>query len=130
MQKQEVVVCQHFLNKGSCKFGSSCRHSHSSTLVKAVPKLHPHLVGPDPESKRKKFFCNECGKKRSEGGYRCVSGCDYDLCPSCMDSNAEAIDTAALIASVTGGGSRTSSCISSSISSSSGGSDGGDASTA
>ena len=126
MQKQEVVVCQHFLNKGSCKFGSSCRHSHSGTLVRAVPKLHPHLVGPDPESKRKKFFCNECGKKRSgEGGYRCVSGCDYDLCPSCMHSNAVAVDTAALIASVTGGSSS-----SISISSSSGGSSGGDASTA
>jgi hypothetical protein len=74
--------CQHFLLKGSCKFGSQCRRSHEKTLVREVT-CHQHLLGPDSTSKRKRFFCNLCGKKRSEG-YRCVSGCDYDLCPTCF----------------------------------------------
>ncbi len=93
--------CQHFLLKGTCKFGSRCHFSHRETLVRSVPTLHPHLVGPDPVSKRKKFFCDECGQKRTEGGFRCAAGCDYDLCPACMEANAVAIDHTSLIAAVT-----------------------------
>lgn len=84
--KSELGVdCQHFLHKGTCKFGSECRHLHQTTLVRELPlHLHQHPVGPDPASKRKKFFCDICGKKKSQDGYRCVLGCDFDICLACL----------------------------------------------
>ena len=32
---------------------------------------------------RKRFFCDVCGVK-SNGRYRCVDGCDFDICTDCL----------------------------------------------
>ena len=83
--KSELGVdCQHFLHKGTCKFGLECRHLHQTTQCVQVLALHLHPVGPDPASKRKKFFCDICGKKKTQDGYRCVLGCDFDICLACL----------------------------------------------
>jgi hypothetical protein len=51
-----------------------------------IISVHNHPVGPDDSSKRKRHFCDECGRKGAKG-YRCVSGCDYDICPGCFDAS-------------------------------------------
>jgi hypothetical protein len=60
-----LVICQHYLQKGTCKYGSECKLSHAETQAKNTSKHH-HLLGPDNASKRKKFFCDHCQKKSSE----------------------------------------------------------------
>jgi hypothetical protein len=87
MQKDAAAaseVCQHWLLTGQCKFGSECRLLHTPTLARMI-NAHPHPVGSDTASKRKKFFCDVCGKKGARG-YRCVSGCDWDVCVDCFNS--------------------------------------------
>ena len=44
-----------------------------------------HTLGPDASSKRKRNFCDECGRKiKQQLGYRCTGGCDYDCCAECL----------------------------------------------
>ena len=99
MQGDSVVVkpCQHFLVKGFCKFKDQCRYSHTATQVRAI-STHPHPLGPDSANKRKKFFCDACGKKGARG-YRCVAGCDFDVCPACLEeANPRELSSAELVA--------------------------------
>lgn len=81
-------LCPHFVAKGSCRFGSDCRFDHSQTLVRMTP-FHKHPLGPDSASKRKKFFCDLCQKK-SSNRFRCVVGCDFDICLNCLQQVEEA----------------------------------------
>ena len=76
--------CEHWLFKGTCKYGDDCKNSHDETLV-CMTISHPHPLGPDQASKRKKFFCDICQKKSRER-YRCTVGCDFDVCMSCLKS--------------------------------------------
>lgn len=79
-----LEICQHYLQKGKCKYGNECRNSHNiETQAKHTTKHH-HLLGPDNASKRKKNFCNHCQKKSKER-FRCVEGCDFDLCIFCFN---------------------------------------------
>jgi hypothetical protein len=76
--------CEHWLLKGSCKYGESCRLSHDIATLARKVSVHSHLLGPDQAHKRKKFFCDICQKK-SAARYRCTVGCDYDLCVPCFE---------------------------------------------
>ena len=78
------TVCEHWRDKGRCKFGEHCRNAHSETFARFIPDVHKHPLGPDRASKRKKFFCDNCNRKSRER-YRCTEGCDFDLCLSCFD---------------------------------------------
>mmetsp|Transcript_13588 Transcript_13588/g.20388 ORF Transcript_13588/g.20388 Transcript_13588/m.20388 type:complete len:159 (-) Transcript_13588:188-664(-) len=82
-------LCRHWLLKGSCRYGSSCRYEHMDSLVRMTNKHH-HSLGPDMSSKRKRFFCDCCGLKSKER-YRCVDGCDFDLCISCFAASSPRI---------------------------------------
>ena len=87
MEAATEVVCEHWVNRGKCKFGDSCRRSHDAEpLTRTLESVHDHPLGPDDSSKRKKFFCEECGRKRGRVAYRCVEGCDFDLCTDCFKS--------------------------------------------
>ena len=86
-------TCQHWLQTGSCKFGADCRFEHDRTLCRSLPSLHPHPLGPDDASKRKKFFCDCCGEK-SRDRWRCTAGCDYDVCVPCFNAESESHDKA------------------------------------
>ena len=82
----EEQYCEHWLLKGTCKYGEACLMSHDvATLARQVTS-HAHLLGPDQSSKRKKFFCDICQKK-SAVRYRCTVGCDYDLCVPCFEKS-------------------------------------------
>lgn len=84
--RTEEKYCEHWLLKGSCKYGESCRFSHQvATLARKVIS-HAHTLGPDQANKRKKFYCDICQKK-SASRYRCTVGCDYDLCVPCFDKS-------------------------------------------
>ena len=89
-----MPTCEHFLSKGRCKFGASCKDTHDRTLAMCALSLHPHPLAPElsAAAKRKKRFCDVCEKKmKANGGtpYRCATGCDYDLCASCFDGCAD-----------------------------------------
>ena len=83
----DQMLCQHWLLKGSCKYDQECRFSHDTPTLARRVTSHPHLLGPDQASKRKKFFCDICQKKSVER-FRCTVGCDYDLCVPCFQSSA------------------------------------------
>ena len=89
-----MPTCEHFLTKGRCKFGASCKDTHDRTLAMCAFSLHPHPLAPElsAAAKRKKRFCDVCEKKmKANGGtpYRCATGCDYDLCANCFDGCAD-----------------------------------------
>jgi hypothetical protein len=76
--------CDKWWSAGTCKFGDACRNSHAETGVIERLDLHPHTIGPDVSSKRKKNKCDICGEKTKMSGYRCAAGCDWDVCASCV----------------------------------------------
>jgi hypothetical protein len=96
------AVCTHWLERGTCKFGDACVFDHGvPTLARRLPRLHPqHRVGPDSNASRKHFFCDVCGAK-AKLRWRCVEGCDWDICLPCLAKADE--DDAKVLASSTGG---------------------------
>ena len=81
---QKSMKCEKYWSSGSCKFGDACRNSHDETGVIARFDLHVHSIGPDSSKKRKKNLCDKCGKKTKTTGFRCISGCDWDICLACL----------------------------------------------
>ena len=82
---QKSMKCEKYWSSGSCKFGDACRNSHDETGVIARFDLHVHSIGPDSSKKRKKNLCDKCGKKTKTTGFRCISGCDWDICLACLE---------------------------------------------
>ena len=76
---------------GRCKFGARCKDDHDRTLAVWARSLHEHPLAPeDGAAKRKRNFCDECGKKVKGGqSYRCATGCDWDLCAKCFGGCAD-----------------------------------------
>ena len=86
MEENAIDICGYWYYKGCCRFGDTCRNAHAITLIR-ITNLHEHPCGPDKinASKRKKNFCNQCNKKSKGDRYRCVAGCDFDLCYECFN---------------------------------------------
>ena len=81
----DVGRCEKWWSSGTCRYGAECRDSHEETGAMHILSLHPHSIGPDPSTKRRKNKCDECGKKTQLTGYRCQEGCDWDICLACID---------------------------------------------
>eukprot|EP00941_MAST-03F_sp_MAST-3F-sp1_P002713 g2713.t1 len=83
--------CEHFLFKGRCKFGSACRNSHLRTLVR-VSSLHKHPLGPDTKASRKKFFCDDCGKKSRQRWSSLKQCCNWIVDSADFDATEFGVD--------------------------------------
>ena len=104
-------VCKHWQRFGRCRYNDECHFRHVSPTsgdtnlaagtkvdgspahIRSLPNVHKHALGPDSARSRKRFFCDVCGRKARER-YRCVDGCDFDVCIPCLNK-AEEQDSAA-----------------------------------
>ena len=77
-------TCEKFWASGTCKYGDKCRFLHDETESLLRLDLHLHVIGPDDARKRKKNKCNLCSKRTKLTGFRCQTGCDWDVCADCM----------------------------------------------
>jgi hypothetical protein len=81
---KNVNTCEKWWSSGTCKFENTCRFLHDVTTSMSCPNIHEHIIGRDTNKKRKKNKCNQCNQKTKMSGYRCQSGCDWDICIDCM----------------------------------------------